>query len=115
MSHRKRSACRALCLVWFAMAAPLQMARASDAEDLLRQLYQVDIEVSACKDVQISSADQSKLDDAIDVAEQKSGLDEAARQAVYDAIEADAQKDISAFCKAGSSSLSATLQGLPKP
>ncbi len=88
-------------------------AAATDKTDALGRLYRLDLAISACKGIDVADADQQKLDDAIDAAERASGLDEAARQKVYDDLESAAEKDPAAFCASEAPGLATALKSLP--
>ena len=100
-------------LLLLTLALSASAARAEDATASLTRLYRLDLVISACKDADVAEADQERLDNAIDAAERASGLDEAARQKIYDDLESAAEKDPPTFCKAEMPGLATALKALP--
>ena len=96
-----------------ALVLSASTVRAEDATATLTRLYRLDLAISACKGADVAEADQERLDDAIDAAERASGLDETARQKIYDDLESTAEKDPSSFCGAEMPGLPAALKALP--
>jgi hypothetical protein len=101
-------------LVLLTMLAFAPGACAQTAKDSLSQLYELDLAVSACPGPDVATEDQARLDEAIQAAEEKSGLDDAARQSLYDDLETAAQADVAAFCARQTPGLPAAMKALPK-
>ena len=80
---------------------------------VLTKLYRLDLALAACSGIDATEAEQNRLDAAIDAAERASRLDEAARQKLYDEIEAAAESDTAGFCRSEVPGLHARLETLP--
>lgn len=94
-------------------SAPPRAAPVDDRQAELVRLYTLSVAIDTCSGLEISDADEDKLDGAIAAVEAKLGLTEEASATLYTRLSAAADNDKDAFCSKITPNLKDALDKLP--
>jgi len=95
------------------LAAAAEAQQAPDTRAQLVSLYTLSVAIDSCGDIDVSDADEDRLDRAISAAEAKLALTEEASGTLYDQLSATADSDKAAFCGAVGPKVKASIEKLP--
>jgi hypothetical protein len=103
----------ALFLAMFATVAAVGQTAVDDLERELVGLYTLSVAIDTCSDLDVPTADETKLDQAISAVEAKLALTEEASEALYARLSATADNDKDGFCKEVASTFKEAIAKLP--
>jgi hypothetical protein len=104
------------CVAGFALllaTAPAVSQAPQDDHARLELLYRLSVAVDSCDNVDLTEADEDKLDKAITALEGQLSLSEQAAQDWYTQLSATADTDKESFCKETVPLLRPTVEKLP--